>query len=106
MVEVQRGAFWDRKFPATSGIRELGTPKLAQIFAYGKWLYPHRMQLHGASALDQRCLKTHNSEDGCTFQPNIFAPTPKIPILGKLGDLSMQSLLYTELLVSSTLMKL
>jgi len=78
MVEVQRGAFWDRKFPATSGIRELGTPKLAQIFAYGKWLYPHRMQLHGASALDQRCLKTHNSEDGCTFQPNIFAPTPKI----------------------------
>jgi len=34
------------------------TPKLAQIFDYGKWLYPHRMLLHGASYLDQRCLKT------------------------------------------------
>jgi len=30
-----------------------GTPKLAQIFAYGKWLYPCRMLLHGASDLDQ-----------------------------------------------------
>jgi len=36
------------------------------------------MLLHGASDLDQRCLKTRNSEDGCTFPPNIFAPTPKI----------------------------
>ena len=36
------------------------------------------MQLHGASDLDQRCLKTRNSEDGCTFPPNIFVPTPKI----------------------------
>jgi len=59
-------------------VGELGTPKLAQIFAYGKWLYPCRMFLHGASDLDQRRLKTHNSEDGCTFPPNIFAPTPKI----------------------------
>ena len=25
-------------------VEELGTPKLAQIFAYGKWLYPYRMQ--------------------------------------------------------------
>jgi len=57
---------------------KLGTPKLAQIFAYGKWLYPYRMQLHGASDLDQRCLKTRNSNDGCTFPRNIFAPTPKI----------------------------
>jgi len=36
------------------------------------------MQLHGASDHDQRYLKTCNSEDGCTFPPNIFAPTPKI----------------------------
>jgi len=40
---------------------DLGTRKLSQIFAYGKWLYPYRMQLHGASDLDQRCLKTRNS---------------------------------------------
>jgi len=57
-------------------VGELGTPKLAQIFAYGKWLYPYRMLVHGASDLDQRCLKTCNSEDRCTFPPNIFAATP------------------------------
>jgi len=55
-------------------VGELGTPKLTQMFAYGKWLYPYRMQLHGASYLDQICLKARNSKDGCTFQPNIFAP--------------------------------
>jgi len=60
-------------------VGELGTPKLAQIFAYGKWLYPYRMQLHGASDLDQRRLKTRNSKSGCTFPPNIFASTPEIP---------------------------
>jgi len=59
-------------------VGELGTPKLAQIFAYGKWLYPYRMQLHGASDLNQTCLKTRNSKDGCTFSPNIFASVPKI----------------------------
>ena len=56
----------------------MGTPKLAQIFAYGKWLYPYIMLLHVASDLDQRCLKTRNSEDECTFPPNIFASTPEI----------------------------
>jgi len=56
----------------------VGTPKLAQIFAYGKWLYPYIMLLHVASDLDQRCLKTRNSEDECTFPPNIFAPIPQI----------------------------
>ena len=34
------------------------------------------MLLHGVTDLDQRCMKTRNSEDGCTFPPNIFAPTP------------------------------
>ena len=33
------------------------------------------MQLHSTSDLDQR---SRNSKDGCTFPPNIFAPTPKI----------------------------
>jgi len=59
-------------------VGKLGTPKLAQIFAYGKWLHIYIMLLHRASDLDQRCLKTRNSEDECTFPPNIFAPTPKI----------------------------
>jgi len=36
------------------------------------------MLLYVASDLDQRCLKTRNSEDECTFPPNIFAPAPKI----------------------------
>jgi len=62
-------------------VGELGTPKLAQSFAYGKWLYSYRMLLHGASDLDQRCLKTRNSKDGCTFPPNIFAHIPKITFL-------------------------
>ena len=53
-------------------VGELWTPKLAQIFAYGKWL--NRMLLHavhGASDLGQRCLKMRNSKDGCTSHPNI-----------------------------------
>jgi len=54
----------------TSG-RGAGTPKLARIFAYGKY----RMLVHGASDLDQRCLKTRNSEDGCTFH-QIYSHLP------------------------------
>jgi len=38
----------------------------------------HNATIHRASDLDHRCLKTHNSDDECTFPPNIFAPTPKI----------------------------
>ena len=64
------------------------------------------MLLHGAAGLDQRCLKMHNSKDGCTFPPNIFAPTPKITVNLILGDFSMQNLLYRELSVSRTLMEL
>ena len=37
------------------------------------------MLLHVASDLDQRCVKMRNSKDKCTFPPNIFVPTPKIP---------------------------
>jgi len=81
-------AFRDRRFPATSG-RGAGTPKLAKIFTYGKWLYPYIMLLYGASDLGQRCLKTSNSENECTFQPNIFTPTFKITPKLILGDLSM-----------------
>ena len=40
------------------------------------------MQLHDASHLDKRCLKTHNSKDRCTFPQNTFAPIPKIPFWG------------------------
>jgi len=36
------------------------------------------MQLHGASDLDQSCLKMRSSKDGCTVPPNLFTPTPKI----------------------------
>jgi len=42
-------------------VGELETSKLAQIFAYGKLLYPYKIQLHGVSDLDQRCLKTRRS---------------------------------------------
>jgi len=43
--------------------------------------------LHGESDLDQRCLKTRNSEDECTFPPNIFATTPKITSKPHFGGL-------------------
>ena len=58
-------------------VGELGTPKLAQTFAYGEWLYPCKILLHGASDLDQRCLRTHNSEDGCTFPIKYLRPYPQ-----------------------------
>ena len=87
-------------------IGELWTPKLAQIFAYGKWLYPYRMLVHGASDLDQRCLKTRSSKDRCTFPQNIFAPTAKSPQNPILGDLSMRNLLHREPSVNRTLMEL
>jgi len=49
------------------------------MFAYDKMAISIVL-LHGASDLDQRCLQTCNSEDGCTFPPNIFAPiSPKSP---------------------------
>jgi len=49
--KVQRVRQWS--FPVTSA-RGAVDP---QIFVYGKWLYPYKMLLHGASDLDQRCLK-------------------------------------------------
>jgi len=56
----------------------LGPPSLPKFSPMAK--YPYIMLLHGVSDLDQRCLKTRNSEDECTFPPNIFAPTPKITL--------------------------
>ena len=59
------------------------------------------MLLHGASDLDQRCLKTHNSEDECAFPPNIFAPTPKItskPHFG--GPFSVKPIIQSPLSVA------
>jgi len=81
-------------------VGELGTTKLSQSFAYGKWLYPYIMLLHRASDLDHRCLKTRNSEDECTFPPTIFAPTPQNhPQNPMLGHLSMRNLLYCRTLM-------
>jgi len=59
-------------------VGQLGTPNVPK----------YRILLHGASDLDQRCLKTRNSDDECTFPPNIFIPThknyPKTPFWGTL----------------------
>jgi len=64
------------------------------------------MLLHGAPDLDQRCLKTRSSEDGCTFPPNIFAPTPKSTPKPHFGGPFNANLLYRELSVSRALMEL
>ena len=90
-------------------VGELGTPKLAQILAFSNWLYPYIMLLHEASDLDQRCLKTRNSEDECTFPPNIFAPTPKItpktPYWGtfQCGPIIQRALRQSDVNVATTL---
>ena len=89
MIPIFPCGSWRSKWvPSGSGVflrllvGELGTSKLAKIFAYGIWLYPYWMLLHGASDLDQSCLKMRNSKDGCTFPPNVFSPTPKTPFWG------------------------
>jgi len=45
---------------------ELGTPKVAQIFACGNAPICTTL-LHGASDLDRRRLNTQHSEQGCAF---------------------------------------
>jgi len=55
------------------------------------------MVLQGASDLDQRYLKTRNSEDECTFPPNIFAPTAKIIPKPLFWGPLMRNLLYRAL---------
>ena len=109
ITKVQRGASQPRCFPATSG-RGAGDPKLAQIFACGKSLHPCRMLLHGASNLDQRCLKMCISEDGCTFPPNIFTCTPKITpephIGGQFNAKPMHGALHKLHVNGATMLKL
>jgi len=57
--------------------------------------------------LDQRCLKTRNSEDGCTFPPNISAPTPKITLKAHLGEpFNAKPIIHGALRISHTLMEL
>jgi len=103
------GSQRSKGMPSGSGVflqllvGELGTPKVAQIFAYGKWLYPYRMLLRGLSDLDQRCLKMLNSKDGCTFPPNIFTPTPKTPFW---GPFNAKPIIEIALHISCTLMQL
>ena len=82
------GAFRDQRLRLL--VEELGTPKLAQIFAYGKWLYRWGMLLYGASDLDQRCLRTRRSAVvaflGGSHQIYLPLPpkSPKTPFWGTL----------------------
>jgi len=62
-----------------------GSPNLAQIFAYGKWLYPYRMLLHGAS--EQICTKyVWNVQFWGRIYFNVFALTPKIKLKPHFGE--------------------
>jgi len=88
-VPSGRGVFF-----ATSG-RADGTPKLAQIFDYGKWLYTYRTQLHSASDLDQRCLKRAILRtDVLSHQISSLLP-PKLPQNPILGSFQCKTY-YTE----------
>jgi len=83
-------------------VGELWTPKLAHIFACGKWLYPYRMLLHGASDLDRRCLKTRRSAIvaflGGSHQTYLPLP-PKLPPKPQFGGPFNANLLQIELSV-------
>jgi len=73
--EISIFSMFSRVVSTLSG-REVRIPKLVQIFAYGKWLYPYRMQLHGTSGLDQRCLKMRNSHQKSLPHPQNQPKTP------------------------------
>ena len=75
VIKGPKGCLPAAHFPATAG-RGAGDPQTCPKFRI--WQMTYRIRLHGASDLDERCLKTHKSKDGCTFPPNIFVPTPKI----------------------------
>ena len=102
------GSQRSKGMPSGSGVflqllvGELGTPKVAQIFAYGKWLYPYRMLLRGLSDLDQRCLKTCRSAVvafvGGSHQTYLPLP-PKLPPKPQFGGPFNANLLQIELSV-------
>ena len=49
----------------------------------------------GASDLNQICLKTRNSKDGCTFPTNIFIPTSKSFKTSFWGPFNAKSIIET-----------
>jgi len=63
--------------PATSG-RGAGDPQSCPNFRLWQMAISIKNATAGDSDLDQRYLRTRNSNDGCTVPPNIFASTPKI----------------------------
>jgi len=87
-------------------VGELGTLKLAEIFAYGKWLYIYIMLLTGRQIIwtkdiwKRAILRTN--ELSHQISSHLPAKSPKNPIL---GELSMRNILYRELSVSRTLME-
>jgi len=68
--KAERGAFRQRSFLRLL-VGGAGDPQICPNFRL--W-----QMASGASDLNQRCLKTCNSKDGCTFPLNSFAPTSKI----------------------------
>ena len=71
------GACWQRNFSATSG-RGAGDPQTCPNFRLWLMVIPIQNATTRRVRSRKRCLKTHNSEDECTFLSNIFIPTPKI----------------------------
>jgi len=94
--------FFHRRILATSG-RAAWNPQTCPNFRLWQMAIPiHNATTRGVRS-GPRCLKTRNSEDECTFPPNIFARSPQNP---SLGGLSMWNLLYREPSVSLTLVEL
>jgi len=89
-------------------VGELGTPKLSQIFAYGKWLYPYTVWYTARQIwtkdvwkrVDRRTLHFRG------FPPNIFASTPNIAQKYPFWGTFQCKTYYRLLRTSGTLMEL
>jgi len=102
-------AKWLRFFDSGVFLRllvgELGTPKLAEIFAYDKWAISHTecyytgRQIWTKYVLKRAILRT----DVYTFPPNIVAPTPKITPKPYFGGPFKCKTYYTEIHYRDTL---
>jgi len=92
------GSYRSKGVPTGSGVflrlfvGELGTSKVAQIFAYGKWLYPYKMRHIRCGA---------NMSENTQFWGRMYFPTkylhpyPENHPKPHFGDLSMQNLSRT-----------
>jgi len=103
--KVQRGAFRPRCFPATSG-RGAGDPQTCQNFHLWQIAIPMQNATTRRVRSGPKISENAHFWGRMYFPTNYLRPYPQNHPKPHFGDFSMQSLLYTELSVSHTLMEL